>query len=355
MAMKELLEQVVKQNASDLHLLTGVPPMLRVDGSLIPIANYPPLSKQEVEDCIFSLLTETQKQLYLTNKELDYSFAFGGGVYGDLGRFRVNVYQQRGYISCELRFLPPKIRTIEELHLPKILHDFATLRQGFVLVTGPTGHGKTTTLAALIDEINLSQAVHILTIEDPIEYTYNPGKSIISQREMGYDTYSWGKALRSALRQDPDVVLVGEMRDPETIASAITIAETGHLVFSTLHTNSASQSIDRIVDVFPPHQQDQIRIQLSSTLAGIISQRLVPTLVGGRLPAVEILIANNAVKTNIREAKTHLVDNIIKTSGAIGMISLENDLARLVKEGKVSKEIAIGFSLRPDELLRLLS
>lgn len=355
MEMQTLLEQVVKMNASDLHLLVGVPPIARVDGALSPLANYEQLQKQTVEELIFSLLTPIQKEFLLTNKELDFSFSFGAGVYGNLGRFRVNAYFQRGYLSAEFRFLPPKIRTIEELSLPKILHAFTNLRQGFVLVTGPTGHGKTTTLAALIDEVNNTRPTHILTIEDPIEYTYINGKSIVSQREMGNDTYSWAKALRSALREDPDVVLIGEMRDPETIASAITIAETGHLVFSTLHTNSASQSIDRIVDVFPPHQQNQIRIQLASTLEGVISQRLLPTLIGGRLPAVELLLVNDAVRTNIREGKSHLIDNIIKTSGELGMISLENDLARLVKDGKVTKDVALAFSFRPEELMRLLS
>lgn len=355
MEMQQLLEQVVKTNASDLHLLVGLPPIVRIDGALLPLANFEPLSKELVEELVFSILTPTQKEFLLTNKELDFSFPFGSGAYGNLGRFRVNAYYQRGYLSGELRFLPPKIRTIDELNLPKILHEFAKLRQGFILVTGPTGHGKTTTLAALIDEVNNTRSTHILTIEDPIEYTYSTKKSIISQREMTTDTYSWAKALRSALRQDPDVVLIGEMRDPETMASAITIAETGHLVFSTLHTNSASQSIDRIVDVFPPHQQGQIRIQLASTLEGIISQRLLPTLTGGRIPAVELLLVNDAVRTNIREGKTHLIDNIIQTSAEVGMISLEHDLARLVKDGKVTREVAISFSLRPEELMRLLT
>jgi twitching motility protein PilT len=250
--------------------------------------------------------------------------------------------------------LQPNIRTIEELHLPKICHTFSELKQGFILVTGPTGHGKSTTLAAIINEINLARSVHILTIEDPIEYVYPSGKSIISQREMDLDTHSWSLALRSALREDPDVVLVGEMRDPETIATAITIAETGHLVFSTLHTNSASQTIDRIIDSFPASQQDQIRIQLASTLKGVVAQRLIPQINGGRIPGVEVLIGTSAVASNIREGKTHLIDSVIQTSQDAGMITLESSLASLVLSGTISLETAKSYALRPEELLRMV-
>jgi twitching motility protein PilT len=271
-----------------------------------------------------------------------------------MGRFRTNLYYQRGVLSAEFRFLQPAIRTIEELHMPKICHSFADLKQGFVLVTGPTGQGKSTTLASIINEINLNKSLHILTIEDPIEYVYPLGKSIISQREMDLDTHSWSMALRSALREDPDVVLVGEMRDPETIAAAMTIAETGHLVFSTLHTNSASQTIDRIIDSFPSGQQSQIRTQLASTLKGVVSQRLIPQLNGGRIPAVEVLIGTPAIASNIRDGKTHLIDSIIQTSQDYGMIPLESSLSSLVLSGTISLETAKSYALRPEELLRMV-
>lgn len=354
MEIQELLNLTVKNKASDLHLIVGIPPSLRIDGVLSSLSSYQPLTPQEIETMIFSLLKPEQKELLLANKELDFSFGFGGGAYGDLGRFRINAYYQRGFLSAALRLLPPNIRTIEELSLPKVCHTFVNLAQGFILVTGPTGHGKSSTLAAIINEINLNKAVHILTIEDPIEYVYPRGKSILSQREMGTDSHSWAMALRSALREDPDIVLVGEMRDPETIAAAITIAETGHLVFSTLHTNSASQSIDRIVDSFPPHQQSQIRIQLASTLKGIISQRLLPQISGGRIPAVEIMLGTNAVASNIRDGKTHLIDSVIQTSQEVGMISLESSLADLVRRGLVSLETARRYALHESELVRLI-
>ena len=240
------------------------------------------------------------------------------------------------------------------MFLPKICHDFAKLKQGFVLVTGPTGHGKSTTIAAMINEINMTDEANIITIEDPIEYIYPKGKSIISQREIGGDTLSWAESLRSALRQDPDVILIGEMRDPESIASAITMAETGHLVFSTLHTNSASQSVDRIIDSFPEKQQNQIRAQLSGALVGIISQRLIPKIDNGRIVAAEVMIANNAIKSNIREAKTHLIDSIIETSQNEGMIPLETSLAMLVKEGVITLETARSYVLRPESFAQLI-
>ena len=354
MEIQELLNLAVKNKASDLHLLVGIPPALRVDGSLIFISNYPLLTQEGIEKMIDSLLKPEQKELLLANKELDFSFGFGGGTYGDLGRFRVNIYYQRGFLSGAFRFLPPNVKTIDELLLPKICHSFATLSQGFVLVTGPTGHGKSSTLAAIISEININRQDHILTIEDPIEYVYQKGKSIVSQREMGADSHSWAMALRSALREDPDVVLVGEMRDPETMAAAITIAETGHLVFSTLHTNSASQSIDRIVDSFPPFQQGQIRVQLASTLKGIISQRLLPQISGGRVPAVEVLLGTTAIASNIRDGKSHLIDSVIQTSMDAGMITLESSLASLVLSGAISLETAKGYALHETELLRLV-
>lgn len=352
MNIQELLQLTVKNNASDLHLLVGIPPAIRIDGALRYISNYNDLTREDMEAMVYSLLTPEQKELLLANKELDFSFGFGGGAYGDLGRFRINAYFQRGYLAAALRFLPPNIRTVEQLELPQICHDFAKLRQGFVLVTGPTGQGKSSTLAAIINEINLNKSAHILTIEDPIEYVYPKGTSIMSQREMGSDTHSWAMALRAALREDPDVVLVGEMRDPETMQAALTIAETGHLVFATLHTNSASQSIDRIVDSFPDHQRSQIRIQLAATLKGIVSQRLVPKITGGRAPAVEVLLGTSAVASNIRDGKTHLIDSTIQTSKDVGMITLEESLGQLVRSGQVSLEVAKGFASHPDDLVR---
>ncbi len=345
---------MIEQGASDLHLMPGISPMVRIDGELFPLPSFAILSREDVETLLYSILTPEQKELLLANKELDFSFGFGRDVYGDMGRFRVNAYYQRGLLCGAFRFLAPMVKTIEELNLPKILHNFATLKQGFILVCGPTGHGKSTTIASVINEINMQKAAHILTIEDPIEYVYPKGKSVISQREMTIDTHSWNMALRSALREDPDVVLVGEMRDPETMAAAITVAETGHLVFSTLHTNSAAQSIDRIVDAFPAYQQTQIRIQLASTLKGIVSQRLLPRLGGGRIPAVEVLIGTPAVANNIREGKTHLIDSVIQTSQDIGMIPLERSLSQLVLAGLVTLETARGYALHPEELLRII-
>lgn len=354
MQIHELLDLTIKNHASDLHLLPGIPPTIRVDGALKAFPGSSVLLPQEVEEMIFSILKPEQKILLINNKEIDFSFGFGGGAYGDLGRFRSNIYYQRGVLSAEFRFLQPNIRDIEELGLPKICHNFAQLKQGFILATGPTGQGKSTTLAAIINEINFSKSVHILTIEDPIEYVYPLGKSIISQREMNLDTHSWPLALRSALREDPDVVLVGEMRDPETIAAAITIAETGHLVFSTLHTNSASQTIDRIIDSFPANQQAQVRVQLASTLKGVISQRLIPRIDQGRVPAVEVMVGNSAISSNIRDGKTHLIDSIIQTSQDSGMMPLESSLASLVLSGTISLETAKTYALRPEEFLRLV-
>lgn len=354
MNIQDLLSLTVKSNASDLHLLVGVVPMLRIDGVLSPITSYAPLSVEDIESMIYSIISPEQKELLIANKELDFSFGYGQGAYGEAGRFRINAYYQRGYLSSALRFLPPNVRTIDELHLPKIAHTFATLKQGLVLVAGPTGHGKSTTLASIINEINLNQQQHILTIEDPIEYVYPTGKSIISQREMGTDTHSWVMALRAALREDPDVVLVGEMRDADTMAAAITTAETGHLVFSTLHTNSASQSIDRIIDSFPASQQGQIRAQLASTLKGIISQRLLPLISGGRSPVTEILIGTPAVASNIRDGKTHLIDTVIQTSQDVGMVTLEASLAQLVISGGITLDTAKSYTSHPEELLRLV-
>ncbi len=355
MDIQELFKITVDQKASDLHLLAGIPPTIRVDGSLKYLTGYPALEPLAIEEMIYSLITPAQKELLIANKELDFSIGFGGGTYGDLGRFRANLYYQRKCLTGAFRLLPPSILTLEDLHLPQILHTFSDLTQGFVLVTGPTGHGKSTTLAGIINEVNLKRSAHILTIEDPIEYVYPPGKSIISQREMGIDTHSWDFALRSALREDPDVVLVGEMRDPETIASAITIAETGHLVFSTLHTNSAAQSIDRIIDSFPASQQSQIKIQLAATLKGVISQRLLPQINGGRVPAIEVLLGTPAVASIIRDGKTHLIDSVIQTSKDKGMIGIDSSLAALVLSGNISLEMGKSYSLHPEDFLRMVS
>jgi len=349
MGIKQLLKLMIDQQASDLHLMVGVPPYLRVDGALKPVEGEAVLTAEMAKELIFPLLTPQQKDLFLVNKELDFSVELG-----NLGRFRANVYFQKGSMAAALRLIIEKIRSIEELGLPKICYQMAELRQGLVLVTGPTGHGKSTTIAAIINQINQNRADHIVTIEDPIEYVYKSEKSIISQREMHGDTHSWAVALRSVLREDPNVVLVGEMRDYETIAAALTVAETGHLVLATLHTNSAAQTVDRIVDVFPEHQQEQIRVQLANVLVGVIAQRLLPAIGGGRVPAAEVLLGTAAVKTSIREGKSHLINNVIQTSGELGMRSLENDLARLVNSGKVDLRVAQEYALAPQELNRLI-
>jgi twitching motility protein PilT len=344
-----LLEEVVKKKASDLHLQVGLPPMIRVDGTLMPVSTADVLSDEAVETLIFAILDEDQKQILLKDKEFDFSFAFG-----DMGRFRVNAFHERGNLAAALRLIPNEILTIEQLGLPPIVSKFADYPRGLVLVTGPTGSGKSTTLAAMIHKINMERADHIITIEDPIEYTHRSKKSVIVQREVHYDTYSFSAALRSALREDPDVVLIGEMRDLETIASAITIAETGHLVFATLHTNSAAQSIDRMIDVFPPHQQPQIRSQLSNILMSITSQRLIPVIGGGRVAAAEILIATPAVRNIIREGKTHQLEAVIQTGAEFGMQSMDKTLVGLVHNGSISYDDARMVAVDPDELDRLM-
>lgn len=354
MDLNFLLDKAVQINASDIHFMVGLPPIYRINGILQQLSNGELLTSDGIKAMIYGILTDAQREVLETNRSLDFSYGFGGGDFGDKGRFRINLYFQRNTLAAAFRLLPPRVKTIEELKLPPICHKLATLKQGFVLVTGPTGHGKTTTIASITNEINMTRGVNILTIEDPIEYIYPKGKSIVSQRELGHDTLSWAESLKSALREDPDVVMVGEMRDPESIASAITIAETGHLVFSTLHTNSAAQSIDRIIDSFPETQQNQVRIQLAATLEAIVSQRLIPAIDGKRIVATEVLIATNAIRTNIREGKTHLIDSIIETSQDSGMYSLEASLAKLVKDGEVELEVAQGYALRPDAFSRLV-
>ena len=347
--IETILEEVVRRKASDLHMQVGVPPILRVDGSLIPVAAMGELDGATIEELIYSLLDQDQKQILIKDKELDFSFAFG-----EMGRFRVNLFHERGNLAGAFRLLNNDIPTIEQLRLPPILNKFSDYPRGLVLVTGPTGSGKSTTLAAMINKINQEKAMHIITVEDPIEYTHISKKSIIVQREVHYDTYSFSMALRSVLREDPDVVLLGEMRDLETISNAITIAETGHLVLATLHTNGAAQSIDRIIDVFPPHQQSQVRSQLSSILMAIVSQRLIPSIGGGRIPAAEILIANAAVRNLIREGKTQQIEAIIQTGSEFGMQSMDKTLVGLVHSGDISFDEARNYAVDVKELDRLM-
>ncbi len=344
-----LLEEVIKKKASDLHLQVGLSPMLRVDGALIAVTGTDALTEESIEALIFAILDEDQKQILLKDKEFDFSFAFG-----DLGRFRVNAFHERGNLAAALRLIPNEILTIEQLGLPPIVNKFADYPRGLVLVTGPTGSGKSTTLAAMIHKINHERASHIITIEDPIEFTHKSQKSVIVQREVHYDTYSFSAALRSSLREDPDVVLIGEMRDLETIAAAITIAETGHLVFATLHTNSAAQSIDRMIDVFPPHQQPQIRSQLANILMAICSQRLIPTIGGGRIAAAEILVATPAVRNIIREGKSHQLEAVIQTGAEFGMQSMDKTLVNLIHNGTITYDEARNYAVDLDEIDRLM-
>jgi len=346
--LEELLEITVRQKASDLHISVGHPPILRIAGRLISLTKRKKFSPEDSQGLAFALMREDQKERFLKLRSLDFSFSLE-----DKARFRVNVFFQRGVISCALRFIPSKVPSIEELNLPPILHQFTRAAQGFVLVTGPSSHGKSTTLAAMIDEINHERTDHIITIEDPIEYIFEDDRAIIDQREVYKDTLSFAQALKETFRQDPDVIMIGEMRDPETMATAITAAETGHLVFATLHTNSASQSIHRIIDSFPSTQQSQVRAQLSVSLLGVISQRLVPRIRGGQIPACEIMIATPAVANLIRENKIHELDLVIETSSERGMISLNRSLANLIRAGEINLENALIYSRNPVELRKL--
>ena len=350
MKIEELLKVVVKNEASDLHLVTGVYPILRIHGKLSPVAGESVLTAEKNRELVLALMVPKQREKFLKEKELDFSVSLPG-----LARFRVNAYFQKGTAAAALRRIPSKVPTIDELKLPKICHSLTQLKQGFVLITGPTGSGKSSTLAAIIEEINQTRAEHIVTIEDPIEFIFKDKKSVFSQREIGGDTLGWVKALRSVLRQDPDVVLIGEMRDLETMQAAITTAETGHLVFATLHTNSAAQTIDRIVDSFPNEQQGQVRSQLANALEAVMSQRLIPSKDGKQVAATEVMISTPAVKTNIREGKVHQLDNVIQTGAEMGMNLIESSLAELVNQGVVDKDVAMAYSLRPTVLSRLIS
>ena len=347
--LDDLMVNTARENASDLHLSVGRYPTLRINGRLIPLTNKEILTPQKAEELVDALLTDEQKEKFIKDKEADLSYEFGKEA-----RFRVNVFYQRGFISAAFRLIPAKIRTLEDLDISSTIYDFTKQSQGFVLVTGPAGHGKTTTLAALINRINHQKYDHIITIEDPIEYIYAQDKCIIDQREVHTDTRSFNNALRSVFREDANVVLIGEMRDWETISTAVTAAETGHLVFATLHTNSAAQTIDRIIDSFPASQQGQIRAQLSANLLGIVSQRLIPGVDRGRVPAVEIMFANSAVKNLIRENKVHQLDLVINTSSDEGMISLNNSLADLIREKKITMESAETYSTNIEDLRMML-
>jgi len=339
--MKKLLDVAIEKKASDLHLTVGKPPIIRIDGVLLSVPGEEVLTGEKTAKLINSFMTPEQIERLNSRKELDFSFGYGKM------RFRANTYYQKGYMATSLRLIPKLVKNLQELGLPPIMEKFVTPSQGFVIITGPTGHGKSTTLAGIINEINHSRSEHIITVEDPIEYVFEHDKSIISQREVGSDTNSFARALRSSLREDPNVVLIGEMRDLETIEAALTIAETGHLVFATLHTNSAAQTADRIVDIFPPHQQQQVRSQLANVLLGVISQRLLPRVQGGRVVACEIMVANSAVRSTIRDGKTHQLPNIIQTSASEGMISMDKVLAELVSKGEITIDNALAWAMDP--------
>ncbi len=348
--LEDLMQIAVEEGASDLHISVGHPPIIRVDGKLIALKKKEVVTSHDARELAMTMMSKDQRDKFVSNYEVDFSYN-----YKDVARFRVNIFFQRGEISCAMRLIPSKVKSLEEINMPTSLYDFCGNSQGFVIVTGPTGHGKSTTLAALIDKINQDKFSHIITIEDPIEYVFEEERSLIDQREIQQDALSFPRALKSVFRQDPDVIMVGEMRDPITISTAITAAETGHLVFSTLHTNSASQTIHRIIDSFPPEQQAQIRAQLSAALLGVVSQRIIPAKRGGVMPAYEIMAATPAVGNLIRENKVHEIDLVIETSSKEGMISLNRSLADLVRQGEISKEDALSFSRNPSELKRKLT
>jgi twitching motility protein PilT len=347
--LKKYISIVAHEGASDLHFSTGAHPTIRVSGNLIPMLKEPILTREDTLGFVQALLKPDQAKEFLQSQEFDFAYESDEAF-----RFRGNAFFQRGSIGIALRLIPKKIRTIPELNLPEVLLSFARKTQGFFLVVGPVGQGKTTTLAALIELINQERMEHIITIEDPIEYIFEPKQSLVDQREVGIDTKNFAQALTSAFREDVDVILVGEMRDPETMAAAVTAAETGHLVLSTLHTNTAPQTIDRIIDSFPAAQQEQIRLQLAASLAGIFSQRLLPRVSGGLVPAYELLINSKAVGNLIREKRTHEIPTIIETGSTEGMIDMNRCLAELVARNEITPETAYEYSLNPNILQKLL-
>jgi len=350
LSIDDLLEQMVARGASDLHLSAGAPPTLRVRGEMLRLEELGRLMPADTQQLLYRVLSSEQQKRLEIDRQLDLSHAVPG-----LARFRVNVYFQRESLGAAFRLIPEQLKSLEELNLPGTLHEFASQPRGLVLVTGPTGSGKSTTLAALIDEINRTRAEHILTIEDPIEFVHRHKRSLVNQREIGPDARTFGEALRAALRQDPDVILLGEMRDLETIATALTAAETGHLVFGTLHTQSAPGTIDRMIDVFPAEQQEQVRVQIAGSLQGVVTQSLLPTADGtGRVPALEILIPDDAIRNLIRQGKVEQIYSVMQTASSRGMQTMEQSLAELVLRGVIAKHVALGTSSRRDQLEGLL-
>lgn len=344
-AIEPMLIELWDRGGTDLHLTPGAPPLLRIDGDLVPIQGHPPLTEEDSERYVLGLLAEEHSETYLTNRQVDFSFGWK-----DLTRFRGNAFYQRGAMALSLRVIPYRIPTFQELGLPPILEQFCHVRQGLILITGPTGSGKSTSQASMIDFINSNFRRHVLTLEDPMEYVHHHKLSAVNQREIGLDTRSFQEGLRAALREDPDIVLVGEMRDPESIATTLTIAETGHLVFATLHTNDTATALDRIIDVFPPGRQNQIRVQVASSLIGAVAQRLVPRIGGGLVAAFEILLANSASRNLIREGKTHQLRNIMLQHQREGMQTLEQSLSALVHHGFITYEDAVERSVVPKDV-----
>lgn len=344
-SLDQLFQLAVKSGASDLHIAAEMPPILRIDGELQPQTDLPVLSPRETEALCSSLLNEEQKRRFVNQRELDFGYAIKDGT-----RFRVNLHWERNFAGLVARVISSEIPTLEQLGMPSIVFDLVRLDQGLILFTGPTGCGKSTSLAAMINLINEERTAHIVTLEDPIEFVYKPKKCVIKQRQLGTDMLSFGEGLKHVVRQDPNVILVGEMRDLETIASTITLAETGHLVFATLHTFSAAQTVDRIIDVFPPHQQNQVRLQLSLFLKGVISQRLLPRVNGGRIAVREILINSPAVANLIRENKIAQIKSAIQTSAEMGMMTMDQDLKRLFEAGEITEAIATAHMANPEQL-----
>src|SRR6478672_1585973 len=349
-SIDELLERMVEANASDLHVTTGTPPAIRVRGEVERLEGFDALTAEQTQQLLYRILSSEQQKHFELGRQLDFSYSIP-----DLARFRVNVYFQRESIGAAFRLIPTELKTLEELGIPDSLHVLAEKPRGLVLVTGPTGSGKSTTLAAIIDEINRNRSEHILTIEDPIEFIHRHKRCIVNQREIGPDATSFGEALRAALRQDPDVILLGEMRDLETIGTALTAAETGHLVFGTLHTQSAPGTIDRIIDVFPAEQQEQVRVQIATSLQGVVTQALLPTADGmGRVPALEVLLPDDAVRNLIRQGKVEQIYSVMQTNTSRGMQTMEQSLADLIQRGVVTFEVGLTRSSRPQQLIGVL-